>query len=167
MLQSANAGCSLRCYPCLHVVGTSVPTASLSVESLMKRTVVLALVAIALTSCSWGIKLDSRGKNVRTAWNNDVAGCREVGKVTVSVLDRVGPVDRKDIKVRDELEVMARNEAGKMDADTIRPLGEPREGEQTFVSYVCGPNKSVDGSKAPRDAKPSPTPAKTETYPIR
>ena len=73
----------------------------------MKRTVVLALVAIALTSCSWGIKLDSRGKNVRTAWNDDLAGCREVGKVTVSVLDRVGPVDRKDIKVRDEATMTA------------------------------------------------------------
>lgn len=135
----------------------------------MKRTMVLAFLAIALTSCSWGIKLDSRGKNVRTAWDNDVSGCREVGKVTVSVLDRVGPVDRRDIKVRDELEVMARNEAGQMDADTIRPLGEPREGEQTFASYVCGSGKSVDSSRAPRrdDANPEQTPAKTETYPIK
>ncbi|MFZ2235918.1 MAG: DUF4156 domain-containing protein [Dokdonella sp.] len=135
----------------------------------MKRILILALVAASLGACSWGIKLDSRGKNVRTAWNNDVSGCREVGKVTVSVLDRVGPVDRKDIKVRDELEVMARNEAGKMDADTIRPLGEPREGEQTFASYVCGSGKSVDGSRATRreDSKPEQTPAKTETYPIK
>ena len=135
----------------------------------MKRTIVLASVAVALTSCSWGIKLDSRGKDVRTAWNNDVTGCREVGKVTVSVLDRVGPVDRKDIKVRDELEVMARNEAAKMDADTIRPLGEPREGEQTFASYACGSGKRVDSSRAPSrvDTKSEQTSEKTETYPIR
>lgn len=135
----------------------------------MKRTIVLALVAVALTSCSWGIKLDSRGKNVRTAWNNDVSGCREVGKVTVSVLDRVGPVDRKDIKVRDELEVMARNEAGEMNADTIRPLGEPREGEQTFASYVCGSGNSADSIRAPRreESKFAPPPATTETYPIK
>lgn len=134
----------------------------------MKRLFVLSLAAVALTSCSWGIKLDSRGKNVRTAWNEDVSGCREVGKVTVSVLDRVGPVDRQDIAVRDELEVMARNEAGQMDADTIRPLGEPREGEQTFASYVCGSGKLPD-SRAPRrdEAKPTPAPAKTETYPIK
>lgn len=133
----------------------------------MKRTIVLAFVAVALTSCSWGIKLDSRGKNVRTAWNDDVSGCREVGKVTVSVLDRIGPVDRKDIKIRDELEVMARNEAGKMDADTIRPLGEPREGEQTFASYVCGSGKGADRKAVPRGDKSNPPPAKTETYPIR
>ena len=51
--------------------------------------------------------------------------CQDLGKVTVSVMDRVGPVDRNDIKVRDELEVMARNEAAKMNADTIKPLAEP------------------------------------------
>lgn len=135
----------------------------------MKRIFVLALIAVALTSCSWGIKLDSRGQNVRTAWNDDVSGCREVGKVTVSVLDRVGPVDRKDVKVRDELEVMARNEAGQMDADTIRPLGEPREGEQTFATYVCGSGKRADSSRAPRreETRPEQAPATTETYPIK
>ncbi len=135
----------------------------------MKRTIVMALVAVALASCSWGIKLDSRGKNVRTAWNDDVSRCREIGKVTVSVLDRVGPVDRQDIKVRDELEVMARNEAGQMDADTIRPLGEPREGEQTFATYACGSDERADSRRAsPGDeAKPEQTPGKTETYPIK
>ncbi len=135
----------------------------------MKRTIVLVLAAVALTSCSWGIKLDSRGKNVRTAWNDDVSSCREVGKVTVSVLDRVGPVDRQDIAVRDELEVMARNEAGGMDADTIRPLGEPREGEQTFATYVCGSGNSADSIRTPRrgETKPEPPPASTETYPIK
>ena len=71
--------------------------------------------------------------------------------------------------MRDELEVMARNEAAKMDADTIRPLGEPREGEQTFASYACGSGKRVDSSRAPSrvDTKAEQTSEKTETYPIR
>ena len=92
---------------------------------------------LALGACTYGIVLDSGGQQVRTAWNGDVSGCRDVGKVTVSVLSRVGPVDRNDIKVRDELEIMARNQAAQMRADTIVPLGEPREGEQAWEGYAC------------------------------
>lgn len=134
----------------------------------MKRILILSLVIAPLAACSWGIKLDSGGKKVRTAWNDNVSGCREVGKVTVSVLDRIGPMDRRDLKVRDELEVMARNEAGKMDADTIRPLGEPRDGEQSFASYVCGRNRPAD-SVAPRNdpSRPTPPTGATETFPIK
>lgn len=136
----------------------------------MKRLLILCLAIIPLAACSWGIKLDAGGKKVRTAWNDNVTGCREVGKVTVSVLDRIGPMDRRDLKVRDELEVMARNEAGKMDADTIRPLGEPRDGEQSFTSYVCGRNRPAD-SVAPRGRDPLTPPSNpagpTETFPIK
>lgn len=94
--------------------------------------------AMLLGACTYGIKLDSGGEHVRTAWNGGVSGCRDVGKVTVSVLSRVGPVDRNDIKVRDELEIMARNQAADMRADTIVPLGEPRDGEQSWEGYACG-----------------------------
>jgi hypothetical protein len=55
------------------------------------------------------------------------------------VLDHVGPVDRSGLKVRDELEVMARNEAAGMGADTIKPLGDPRDGVQSWGAYQCGP----------------------------
>lgn len=95
--------------------------------------------AILLSACTYGIVLDPGGQGVRVAWNGNlgVRPCRDVGKVTVSVLSRVGPVDRNDIKVRDELEIMARNQAAQMHADTIVPLGEPREGEQSWEGYAC------------------------------
>ena len=63
---------------------------------------------------------------------------QRLGKLTVSVLDRVGPVDRNGIKVSDELEIMARNEAAGLGADTIRPLGEPHDGAQSWGAYSCG-----------------------------
>jgi hypothetical protein len=120
------------------------------------------LLILPLAACSWGIKLDSAGKDVRVAWNDDVSGCRDMGKITVSVLDKVGPVNRSAIKINDELEVMARNEAAGMQADTIRPLGEARDGEQNWAAYACG---------AQRRAKPSPdaarAPTDVETYPIK
>ncbi len=124
----------------------------------------MGLATLVLASCSWGIKLDPAGKVVRTAWDGNVTGCREVGKLSVSVLDHLGPMDRNDIKVRDELEVLARNEAAEMHADTIVPLGEPRDGSQRWTAYVCGP----------QTPPPAQTPARTDTtgdgvqtYPIK
>ena len=73
----------------------------------MRKTLLLLVPVLLLGACSWGITLDDAAKNVRTAWSGDVSSCRELGKVTVSVMNRVGPVDRNDIKVRDELEVLA------------------------------------------------------------
>ncbi len=92
----------------------------------MRKAFVL-LVPLRPLGLYLGIKLDDGARNVRTAWNGDVGSCEEQGKVTVSVMNRVGPVDRSDLKVRDELEVLARNEAAKMGADTIKPLAEPSE----------------------------------------
>ncbi|KJV35334.1 DUF4156 domain-containing protein [Luteibacter yeojuensis] len=106
----------------------------------MRKAVLLLipLATFALSACDWGIKLDDRARNVRTAWNGDVGSCKEQGKVSVSVTSRVGPVDRSDLKVRDELEVLARNEAAKLGADTVKPLGEPNNGSQDWGAYTCG-----------------------------
>jgi hypothetical protein len=133
----------------------------------MRPVLPVLLAAFALTACSWGIRLDSGGEKVRTAWNDDVAGCRDMGRITVSVLDHVGPVDRNGIKVRDELEVMARNEAAGLGADTVKPLGEPRDGEQSWNAYHCG---TARGQRAPmrieQRAEP-PRDGAAETYPIK
>ncbi len=118
----------------------------------MRKAIVLIL-PLALSACTWGIKLDDAARNVRTAWNGDVSGCKEQGKLSVSVMNRVGPVDRSDLKVRDELEVLARNEAAKMGADTVKPAGDPNEGSQDWLAYSCG-------ARAPSSAaRSSPTPA--------
>jgi len=103
----------------------------------MRKTLLL-LIPVLLSACSWGITMDPAAKNVRTAWSGDVSGCRELGKVTVSVMDHVGPVDRNTITVRDELEVLARNQAAEMHADTIKPLAEPSSGSQPWGAYQCG-----------------------------
>ena len=130
----------------------------------MKVSLILTALAATLAACSWGIKLDSGGEKVRVAWDGNVGGCKDAGKVTVSVLNRVGPVDRSGLKVSDELEIMARNEAGGMGADTIRPLGEPHDGAQSWGAYTCGsivrvPVRREDGTKPPGDA--------VETYPVK
>jgi hypothetical protein len=134
----------------------------------MLRPFVIIAAAATLGACSWGIRLDSGGEKVRTAWNGDVAGCRDMGKITVSVLGHVGPVNRSNLKVSDELEVMARNEAAGMGADTVKPVGEPRDGEQSWNAYHCG--AVVRGDKPAmrieqRDRAGNEAPV--ETYPVK
>jgi hypothetical protein len=132
-------------------------------DAIMKPASTLLLTAtLTLTACSWGIKLDSGGKNVRVAWNDDVSACRLVGAINVSVLDMVGPIDRNGLKVSDELEVMARNQAGSLPADTIKAVDKPHNGEQNWNAYVCG------GRAKPPARTPSAKPADgVKTYPIK
>jgi len=127
----------------------------------MKLLIPLLLIT-PLAACSWGIKLDSAGTDVRVAWNDDVSACRDMGKITVSVLGKLGPMDRSQVKVNDELEVMARNEAAAMQANTVKPLAAAVDGEQSWGAYSC-PNRIA--SPARNDtAKPGDT---VETFPIK
>ena len=118
---------------------------------------------LTLAACSWGIKLDSAGRNVRVAWQDDVSQCRLVGAISVSVLGKVGPIDRNALKVSDELEVMARNQAGSIQADTIKPIDQPHGGEQNWNAYACGRNAGI----ARPLSKPATKSDAVETYPIK
>jgi len=75
---------------------------------------------------------------VRVAYDGNVSGCRDAGAISVSVTDKVAFYHRPDLKVRDELETLARNQAAGIPADTIKPVDEPRDGAQNFQAYVCG-----------------------------
>lgn len=78
------------------------------------------------------------------------AGCDRRGEIAVSVKDSIAFYERNDLRVREELETLARNEGPGLGADTIQPLGPPVQGEQRFVGYRCG-NASVQATP-PRPA---------------
>ena len=65
-------------------------------------------------------------------------GCEKRGEVEVSVKDRLGPYERSEAQVRDELETLARNEAPGVSADSISPLTPPTDGEQRWAMWRCG-----------------------------
>lgn len=139
----------------------------------MRKTLLLLAPFVLLGGCTWGINPDPGSSNVRTVWSGDVSGCRDLGKITVSVMSRVGPIDRNDIKVRDELQVQARNSAFGMHADTIKPLGDPVDGSQAWEAYVCGSHQVAPSTPPPVQnpgSTPQPPPQQGggfQTYPAK
>ncbi len=129
------------------------------------RLLILATTA-ALSACTW-VKMDPQGQAIRVARDGeDLSYCQRLGEIAVSVKDQVGFYQRDPIKVKDELEVMARNEAPSMNADTLKAIDEPLNGEQRFTAFRCR------GAAAGNAATPAPvgTPRESgaaETYPVR
>jgi Domain of unknown function (DUF4156) len=64
-------------------------------------------------------------------------GCQQRGEVEVSVKDSVLFYERNHLRVREELETLARNEAPGLGADTIHPLTGPDDGSQRFAAWRC------------------------------
>ncbi len=64
--------------------------------------------------------------------------CEKRGEVEVSVKDRLGPYERSESQVRDELETLARNEAPGVSADSISPMTRPIDGQQRWAMWRCG-----------------------------
>ena len=135
----------------------------------MRRAIAVLSVAVLAGGCTW-VKLDDAAQNVRVAYDGNVSGCRELGEIGVSVKDKVGFYERSEIKVRDELESLARNEAVGMHADTIKPVDEPHNGEQRFAAYACGRGKRPASTTRPYKDAATPPPRKdegVEVFPVK
>lgn len=135
----------------------------------MKRSFpVLAVVTLMLGACTW-VKMEPDGARVQViAMGASTQGCTVSGEIGVSVRDRVGLFNRSDLKVRDELETMARNEAVGLGADTIQPLEEPAAGEQRFSAFRCGSARPVSSRARPTSPASQPLQVEeAETFPAR
>ena len=104
---------------------------------------VSVLVALALGACTW-TRLQATGEPVAVlpVDRAEQTGCEAIGTTTARTTDQVWLFARSPVKVRRELETLARNEAGRMGGDAIRALGAPSEGEQRFSVLRCGENGS-------------------------
>lgn len=130
----------------------------------MKTALLSIAAALSLLSgCTW-VKLDDAGTRVRVAYDGRVDGCDKAGEITVSVKDRVGFYERNDLKVKDELETLARNQAVTLPADTIVARAAPHNGEQAFDAYRCGNRRAA----TVREAAPSRSDKdEAQTFPVR
>ena len=124
---------------------------------------VLLAAAVIAPACTF-VKMAPGADDVSVvALGRALPGCEKRGVVEVSVKDRLGPYERDELRVRDELETLARNEAPSLAADTIQPEAPPADGVQRFVAYRCAGAASVapraDDAKAPQD--------RAQTEPLR
>lgn len=101
------------------------------------RHAILAVAVLSLASaCTW-VHMAPGAKAVKVAATAP-GGCEKRGEVEVSVRDSVAFYERNELRVREELETLARNEAPGLGADTVNPLGPPSDGRQRFAAWRCG-----------------------------
>lgn len=101
------------------------------------RSVLIVCTVLLLSACTW-VPLSNNAKGIKVIAAGAAPNCEKRGEVSVSVKDKVAFYERNNLRVRDELETLARNEAPGIQADTIQPLGDPAQGEQRFAAYRCG-----------------------------
>ena len=106
----------------------------------MKQAILIVALASTLGACTWGIKLDSGGENVRVAWNAMSRAQR--GQSYGLGAQQRRPGGSQGLKVRDELEIMARNEAAVSAPTRSRRKANPRR-FANWNAYTCGPNACV------------------------
>jgi len=94
------------------------------------------LPVLLLSSCTW-IHMNPGASAVRVLDAAPV-GCEKRGEVVVEVKHNIAFIERNALKVRDELEVLARNEAPDLEANAIHPLTAPERGKQRFAAWQCG-----------------------------
>ena len=92
-------------------------------------------LALALPGCTW-VRMAPGAAEVRVV-TAAPTGCTRRGEIEVSVVDRVPFYERNRLRVREELETMARNEAPGIGADTVQALDGPEDGEQRWVAWRC------------------------------
>jgi hypothetical protein len=107
-----------------------------------KRMFVAAAVPliVVLSGCASDlIQVREGSDRVSLADASQVGGCESKGKITVSVLDKVGFISRSVEDVDANLLQLARNGAVDMGGDTVVKGDRPAVGKRTFAIYKCRP----------------------------
>jgi len=102
------------------------------------RILILSAVLLASTAaCTW-VPIEAGGKGVRVLPAGPVApGCVAKGEISVTVKDKVGFYNRNPLRVQEELETLARNEAPSAGANAVQALAAPADGSQRYSAWQC------------------------------
>ena len=101
------------------------------------RKLLTVAILLPLSACTW-VHMAPGASAVRVlAAGPAPANCENRGEVEVSVKDALGPYERNPLRVRDELETLARNEAPGLGGDSVQPLDGPEDGRQRYTVWRC------------------------------
>jgi len=96
----------------------------------------VAAISTVIAGCA-APKLNKGGTKVRVLSPDEVTSCRELGKTTSSVMDKVVGIGRSAESIEEELETLSRNSASNLGGDTIVPLTVVENGQRTYQVYKC------------------------------
>lgn len=99
------------------------------------RIPLLAFGCFALAGCAF-VSMTPGGQRVQVL-DSAPAGCVSRGEVVVTMTHRVGFYERDALRVRDELEILARNQAVGLGANRISPMQPPENGRQRWAMWRC------------------------------
>ena len=104
----------------------------------VKKIILISATAIFVVGCASSfIEVRSGSENVSVLEAKQVTGCELKGKVTSSVLSKVGFISRSVEGVEENLLQMAKNSAVEDGGDTL-VKGESTEfGKRTYSIYKC------------------------------
>lgn len=102
----------------------------------MKKLMVFIVVGLVLQGCSW-VRLTPEGEKTRVLSAAEVTSCKKLGRTISSIKADIGGLDRSQEKIKEELEILARNAAPDLDGDTVVPVSKPEGGKQIFEVYRC------------------------------
>ena len=95
----------------------------------------ITVLTITLTGC--GVELTYDGRNTVVGNPEEIKSCRHLGNTSLSLPIANTKILNKE-KIRNNLQIEARNFAGRIGADTVIPIGELSEdGKQLFRLYNC------------------------------
>ncbi|MGS2718566.1 DUF4156 domain-containing protein [Eionea flava] len=93
---------------------------------------------VLLGGCTW-VELNTAGQLVKQLTNEQLTPtCERVGVVNASTkASIVAGTSRNEKKIQQELTILARNEAGTLNANAIVAKTPAIEGKQSFIAYRC------------------------------
>ena len=99
--------------------------------------IAVALSVLGVSACTWvPMAPEATAVHVVSA-GAAPAGCDKRGDINVSVKHSVAFYERNALRVRDELETLARNEAPGLGGDSVQPLDGPEDGRQRYSVWRC------------------------------
>jgi len=108
-------------------------------QDLPMRLLLLSSLLLTVTACTW-VPMEPAGKTVRVLPAGPLpAGCITKGEVVVTVKSKVGFYNRNPLRVQEELETLARNEAPSAGANAVQAAAAPADGSQRFAAFQCPP----------------------------
>lgn len=103
----------------------------------MKKFLMLSTLLASIAGCSNWVQVTSAGQNVRVATASEVSNCSRIGRTRTHTLGKVVGVERGAERLQEELQSLARNEAGDMGGNVVVPESLIDDGQQTFGVYSC------------------------------